>query len=48
MKALRLASAFRRDLKRIERRGCNRVLLEALVTLYAAERNCPGLGAIIS
>ena len=31
MKALRLATAFRKDLKRIERRGYDRALLEAVV-----------------
>jgi mRNA interferase YafQ len=36
MKALRLASAFSRDLKRIERRNYNRALLEAVVDALRA------------
>jgi mRNA interferase YafQ len=41
MKALRLASAFNRDLKRVERRGYNRALLEAVVNALRRDEELP-------
>jgi mRNA interferase YafQ len=41
MKALRLASAFSRDLKRVERRGYNRALLEAVVDALRRDEALP-------
>ena len=41
MKALRLASAFNRDLRRIERRNYNRGLLEAVVDALRAGEQPP-------
>jgi mRNA-degrading endonuclease YafQ of YafQ-DinJ toxin-antitoxin module len=41
MKALRLATAFTRDLKRIERRGCDRALLDAVVDTLRKDEQLP-------
>jgi mRNA interferase YafQ len=41
MKALRLASAFNRDLKRIDRRNYNRALLEAVVDALRTGEHLP-------
>ncbi len=41
MKALRLATAFTRDLKRIERRGCDRALLDAVVDALRKDEQLP-------
>jgi mRNA interferase YafQ len=41
MKALRLASAFNRDLKRIERRSYDRALLERIIDALRAGEQLP-------
>ena len=41
MKALRLATAFTRDLKRIERRGYDRALLDAVVDALRKDEQLP-------
>ena len=40
MKELRLSSPFKKDLKRITRRGYDRALLDAVVDLLRDARNC--------
>lgn len=41
MKALRLAKAFSKDLKRVERRGYNRALLETVVNALRRDEELP-------
>jgi mRNA interferase YafQ len=41
MKALRLANAFSKDLKRVERRGYNRSLLETVVNALRRDEDLP-------